>query len=674
MCGIAGWVDYARDLTDRQDVLLGMTATMACRGPDDEGRWAGRHALLGHRRLAVIDPAAGRQPMCSAATGPGGGPEAALTFSGEVYNHRELRAELTGRGHAFRTASDTEVVLRAYLEWGAGFVERLNGMYGFALWDARTEELLLVRDRLGVKPLFYRPTRHGLLFGSEPKAILAHPWAEAVVDTDGLRELFALAKTPGHAVYRGLREVVPGRLVRLSRAGLRHHTYWRLPTTEHTDDLPTTVDTVRELLDDTVTRQLVADVPRCALLSGGLDSSAVTALAARRLAAEGAGPLATFAVDFAARAATDAGHVAGGAGAEDAAEGGGTEVAAGSGGGGTEVAAGGAGVPGAPGAGAPDGGSPDRPYAHAVAAHTGTRHTDIVLPVAGLADPLHRTTALVARDLPVGRGERDTSLYLLFKAVRRHSTVALSGEAADELFGGYGWFHDPAAVASDTFPWLGTGGPGFAGTLDRLLEPGLRKRLDLDTYRRDRHREAVAEVEQPPGATDPVERRMREVGHLALTRFLPRLLERKDRMSMAVGLEARVPFCDHRLVAYVHNTPWAMKTHDGREKSLLRAAVRDLLPAAVADRPKSPYPSTPHRTYTAAVREQFARLLADPGEPVHALLDAGWARRTGRAAAAGPGPGRPADPDLADYLDRYGMETALLLNTWLRRYAVRLDL
>ncbi|MFH8366338.1 asparagine synthase (glutamine-hydrolyzing) [Streptomyces sp. NPDC018031] len=634
MCGVAGWVDFGRDLTDQRDVLRGMTATMACRGPDAEGVWGDRHALLGHRRLAVIDLTTGRQPMRSAATADGGRPAAVLTFSGEVYNYRELRAALAARGQVFRTESDTEVVLCAYLEWGPGFVERLDGMYGFALWDTRTEELLLVRDRLGVKPLFYHPTPRGVLFGSEPKAVLAHPGAGAVVDLDGMREMFALAKTPGHAVYRGLREVAPGHVVRLGRTGLRSRAYWTLPTTEHTDPPADTVGTVRELLDDAVGRQLVADVPRCSLLSGGLDSSAVTALAARRLAARDEGPLATFAVDFAGdeRETTTAylppAGRAGGTGA------------------------------------APDG-SPDRPYAHAVAAHTGTRHTDIVLPVTAPADPLHRTTALTARDLPVGRGERDTSLYLLFKAVRRHSTVALSGEAADELFGGYGWFHDPRAVAAGTFPWLGTGGPGFADTLDRLLDPGLRKRLDLDTYRRDRYRDAIAEVEHLPGVTDARERRMREVGHLALTRFLPRLLDRKDRMSMATGLEARVPFCDHRLVGYVYNTPWAMKTQDGREKSLLRAATRDLLPAAVADRRKSPYPSTPHRGYTEAVRGQFAELLADPGRPVHGLLDAEWARRTARAGAASA---------LDDYLARYGMETALLLDAWLRRYPVRLEL
>ncbi|KUJ65859.1 asparagine synthetase B [Streptomyces albus subsp. albus] len=639
MCGVAGWVDFERDLTERRDVLTAMTGTMACRGPDSEGHWAGPHALLGHRRLAVIDLATGQQPMLGPAGAPPDAPRAVITFSGEVYNYRELRAELAARGHRFRTGSDTEVVLTAYLEWGEEFAERLNGMFGFALWDTRAQHLLLVRDRLGVKPLYYLPTRGGLLFGSEPKAIWAHPGAAPVVDLHGLRELFALAKTPGHAVYRGMYEVRPGHLLRLTRDGLRDRAYWTLPTTEHTDGPAETVGTVRELLDDTVRRQLVADVPRCTLLSGGLDSSAITALAARHLAAEDAGPLATFAVDF---TDTVPGAPHGTTPADPAA---------------------GDSSPGQPAVY-----SPDRPYAHAVAAHSGTAHTDIVLPVADLADPLHRTATLTARDLPVGRGERDTSLYLLFKAVRRHSTVALSGESADELFGGYRWFHDPRALRSGTFPWITEQGPGFARTLDRLLAPDLRERLDLPGYRRQRYREALAEVEHLPGAGDGRERRMREVGHLALTRFLPRLLERKDRMSMATGLEARVPFCDHRLVEYVHNAPWAIKTHDGREKSLLRAAVRDLLPPAVADRPKSPYPSTPHRSYTRAVGRQFARLAADRGQPVHALLDPAWLTETTRRATA------PAADALDDYLTRYGMETALLLNGWLRRVPVRLEL
>src|SRR5919202_3417863 len=295
MCGIAGWVDFGRNLTAEQATVQAMTATMDCRGPDAEGLWIAPHVALGHRRLAVIDLQGGRQPMVVEEDKQA---LAALTYSGEVYNFRELRAELSACGHRFRTHSDTEVVLRAYLQWGEDFVARLNGMYAFAIWDVRREELLLVRDRMGVKPLYYYPTPSGVLFGSEPKAILANPLLEPVVDDDGLRELFSFVKTPEQAIFQGMREVRPGQLVRVRREGTSKRRYWVLESREHADDTDTTVRTVRELLDDIVTRQLISDVPLCTLLSGGLDSSVVTALATKTLREQGSGGGRSFALGF----------------------------------------------------------------------------------------------------------------------------------------------------------------------------------------------------------------------------------------------------------------------------------------------------------------------------------------------------------------------------------------
>jgi asparagine synthase (glutamine-hydrolysing) len=195
-----------------------------------------------------------------------GGP-LAMVYSGEAYNYAELRDELRRRGHRFRTESDTEVVLHGYLEWGPGVAERLNGMYAFAIWDQRTEKLVMIRDRMGIKPFYYYRTADGVLFGSEPKAILANPLARHVIDVDGLRELVGFSKTPGAAIWSGMREVVPGTVVTVDANGLRETVYWRLTSHEHTDDTDTTVARVRELLDDIVRRQLVADVPRCVLLS-----------------------------------------------------------------------------------------------------------------------------------------------------------------------------------------------------------------------------------------------------------------------------------------------------------------------------------------------------------------------------------------------------------------------
>ncbi|MFJ6790372.1 asparagine synthase (glutamine-hydrolyzing) [Streptomyces angustmyceticus] len=616
MCGITGWISYDHDLTTRRATLEAMTGTMACRGPDAAGFWLDTHAALGHRRLAVIDLDGGRQPM---AVEGDGRTLLVTTYSGEVYNYLELRAELEALGRTFRTHSDTEVVLHAYLQWGEAFTERLNGMYAFALWDPRKQELLLVRDRMGIKPLYYHPTPDGVLFGSEPKAVLAHPSVRPAVDAEGLAELLTFTKTPGHAVYRGLHEVRPGHVVRVGRGGVTVRRYWALAAREHTDDLATTIAHIRALLDDIVTRQLIADVPLCTLLSGGLDSSALTALAARALAAQGRGPVRSFAVDF-------TGH--------------------------TENFT-------------PDDlrGTPDGPYAHALAEHVRSDHHDIVLDTAALMDPGHRAAVLAARDLPNGFGDGDTSLYLLFRAVREQSTVALSGESADEVFGGYRWFHDPESVHAGTFPWIAAGLSGrFAGgnaTREALLDKGLLAKLDLPGYEADRYREALAEVPYADGDTGH-QRRMREISYLHLTRFVQILLDRKDRASMAVGLEVRVPFCDHRLVDYVFNTPWAMKTFDGREKSLLRAATRDVLPDLVADRVKSPYPSTQDPGYNEALRAGLTALAADRDAPVRPLLD-----RTALTAATADGASRDIRP---------AAELVLGMDAWLRTTGTSLDL
>ncbi|WP_406423973.1 asparagine synthase (glutamine-hydrolyzing) [Streptomyces sp. NBC_00873] len=603
MCGISGWVSYRRDLRQERFTAEAMNVTMACRGPDAHGLWLDRHAALGHRRLAIIDLPGGVQPMTERT--PDG--DVVLLYSGEAYNYRELRDELRRNGQRFRTDSDTEVVLRGYLEWDADLPERLNGMFAFAIWDGRTERLHLMRDRMGIKPLYYFPTDDGVLFGSEPKAILANPMVPREVDLEGLRELFSMAKTPGHAIWRGMREVEPGTLVTVDRSGLRTHPYWQLRSVAHTDSRDDTVARVRELLDDIVRRQLVSDVPRCILLSGGLDSSAVTALAAEQL--RGKETVRSFAVDFVGQSENFV----------------------------------------------PDDlrATPDTPYVHDVARHVGTDHQDIVLAPEGLADPSVRAAAVRSRDLPLGLGDMDQSLLLLFRAIREHSTVALSGESADEVFGGYAWFHDPAARDAGTFPWLAALERQHGRGGSSVLEPGLRERLNLEGYVAQRYEEAMAQVPRLDGERDPLERRMREVCYLHLTRFVRVLLDRKDRLSMATGLEVRVPFCDHRLVEYVFNTPWSMKTFDGREKSLLRAAAADLLPRSVLERVKSPYPSTQDPAYAVELQTQVRDVLSAGNSPALDLLDRG---RLQEIIAAEPGQVGTAD--------RSSLERTLDLAVW----------
>ncbi|MET7640237.1 asparagine synthase (glutamine-hydrolyzing) [Streptomyces sp. NPDC005438] len=616
MCGITGWVAFERDPGAHRSAVEAMTETMACRGPDAGGVWYGNHVALGHRRLAVIDVAGGAQPMAAENDGQ---VSAVISYSGEVYNFAELRERLRSAGHRFRTRSDTEVVLRSFQEWGLDFVRHLSGMFAFALWDAHTQELLLVRDRLGIKPLYYYPTPDGVLFGSEPKAILAHPEAHARLSSAGLRELMTWANTPGHAIFDGMFQVRPGHLLRVSREGVTETVYWALEARPHEADLDTTVGRVRELLQTAVTSQTVADVPLCSLLSGGLDSSSVAAFAAQALRTRVEEPLHCFSVSFSPAGGADLA----------AAEGSGME---------------------------------DTDYAAILAHHIGASHGAIALDAGKLSDPAARAAVLRARDLPQGLADMDTSLYLLFAAIRQRSTVALSGEGADELFGGYPWFHDEKATRARSFPWMHVPSAGAARG-PSFLDPALPERLSLDEYRADRYAEAVADVPVLPGEPEQ-ERRMRVVSYLFLTRFLPMLLERKDRMSMAVGLEVRVPFCDHALVEYVFNVPWSMKSFDGREKSLLRSAVAVDLPESVLARKKEPYPTIADPHYDQLLKGRLADLMDDGAAPVRALMDEKSALEAFDAV-------QKASPEELRFL-RVGFESLIRINDWMSKYRVEM--
>lgn len=490
MCGIAGWVSFDRDLRKEQATALAMTKTMVCRGPDDEGLWIDEHVALGHRRLSIIDLQNGHQPMIREDEGAA---RQVLIYSGETYNFREIREQLAAAGRNFRTNSDTEVVLQAHAHWGGqderSVVEQLNGMFAYALWDTVKQELTLVRDRLGIKPLYYLQTEDGVLFGSEPKAILANPLAERSIDLDGLRRLMGFVANPRNSVFKGLREVPPGHIVTINRQGVSELRYWALDDHEHTDDLDTTIATVRDLLEDTARRQLIADVPLCTLLSGGLDSSALTALSAKQLNATTGEGVRSFSVDF--------------AGYEE-------DFKA------DELRP-----------------TPDGPYIVDVAEHLKAQypkatHTNLVLNNEELMDPTARSAVLTARDFP-GIGDMDTSLYLLFKAVREHSTVALSGESADEVFGGYKEFHDPVARDAGTFPWIaGNASRSLAPDIKNsgMLNPDFAAKLDLQGYVQSEYDRALAEVPRRAGETG-LEKRMHEVSYLYLTRFLPILLDRK---------------------------------------------------------------------------------------------------------------------------------------------------
>jgi len=608
MCGIAGWIDWQGDLTREGPTIARMAGTIAHRGPDAQEQWLSRHAALAHRRLIVIDPRGGGQPMVYRE----GDRTYAITYNGEIYNFRELRCELASHGHTFRTNSDTEVILHAYAEWGEDCVSRLNGIFAFGLWDEQKQQLLLARDHLGVKPLFYAERGDALLFGSEVKVLLAHPLVEPEVDPAGLAELLTFVRTPGSGVYRNVHELRAGHLAVCTARGMRICRYWSLESAPHLEDLDTTAEHVRALLDDTVNRQLYADVPVVTLLSGGLDSSGLTALAANEFHRSGR-DLDTYSVDF--------------VGSEQHFQ------------------------------STPLHPSLDAPWVKRVSEYLGTRHHTVTVDTAALLENL--LVPLQAYDFP-NAGQMSSSLYLLFKTIKQDATVAISGESADEVFGGYPWFQIPAALNAPTFPWL----PLFLGQKESAfswLSADLLQTVRPAEQISREYARAIAEVPTLAGE-DATEARRREMFYLNITHFLPLLLERKDRMSMATGLEVRVPFCDHRLVEYVWNIPWSMKTADSIEKGILRRALRGALPEDARTRKKSAYPKAENPDYVAATRKWALDILNDSNAPIQPLLDRPTAQSLVESGSAGiPG------VTLVTLNER-----VIQLNAWLEKYKVKL--
>lgn len=568
MCGITGWIDWEKDLTKTPQILEAMTKTMVCRGPDDQGLWLSPHAALGHRRLVVVDPAGGAQPMVRER----GEETFVIVYNGELYNTEDIRRDLAVQGYAFRGYSDTEVLLLSYMEWGPECLSRLNGIFAFAIWDEARQRLFVARDRLGVKPLFFANRGSSFIFGSEPKAILANPLVKAEIDAEGLAEVFGLgpARTPGHGVYRGISELRPGFYLEVAKERQRINRYWRLESREHRDDLENTAAHVRYLLEDAVKRQLVSDVPVCVLLSGGLDSSAITAFAANHYRERGNAPLETWSIDYQGNEE----HFHSNAFQPDA----------------------------------------DAPWVKRVSEEFHTIHHGVEIATDALVDALEASVR--ARDLP-GMADVDASLYLFCREIKRKATVALSGESADEVFGGYPWFHRADRIEAETFPW--------ATVRPRLLNPELREKVRPREYIADRYQETLAEVPRLPG-DDALEARMREISYLNITWFLTTLLDRKDRMSMGHGLEVRVPYCDHRIVEYVWNIPWAMKACDGQAKGILRRALKGVLPDDVLARKKSPYPKTHNPAYLEAVRKRVKAIMDDPSSPILSVVNLPFVR------------------------------------------------
>ena len=562
MCGIGGFVDYERDARRGGPILHGMKRTLTPRGPDAEGTYFDEDAALVHRRLIVIDPEGGKQPMHSPDR------NTIIIYNGELYNTPELRTELMSRGHEFVGHSDTEVLLNAYLEWKTDAFARLNGIFAFAIWEKRERRLTLCRDRLGVKPLFFAPIRNGLTFGSTIDTVLCHPEIEPALDEDGLRTLLLLgpARPPESGVFRQIKSLLPGHFAVLTPENFTDHVYWQLEAHEHEDDLQTTIERTHELICDAAQRQLVSDVPLACFLSGGLDSSILSMLAAKDYAARGE-TLHTWSVDYRDNDKYFTKSIF---------------------------------QP-----------NSDDSYIDQMVDFLGTHHHRVVLEPEALCAALLPATD--ARALP-GMADVDSSLLLFCAAVKRGgTTVCLSGECADELFGGYPWYHREEILFEDTFPWSRSVGLRLG-----LLTPDAVR--NGEEFVRQHYRDTCDRAPKL-SSDDKKAARMREMFVLNLDWFMATLLDRKDRMSMYSGLEVRVPFCDHRIVEYAYNMPWDFKSLEGREKGIVRRAFADELPKEIVYRKKSPYPKTFHPVYTRLCADYVRRIFEDNTSVAASLFD-----------------------------------------------------
>ena len=556
MCGIAGEICPRGGISRPAGFYGPILSSMARRGPDQEGLFQGECCALLHRRLSVIDPSGGIQPMTA-------GPYT-MVYNGELYNTAELREELSSLGVSFSSHSDTEVLLQAFLRWGHRTPEKLNGIFAFAVYDERNRSLFFARDPMGVKPLFYAVRGGTLFFASELKTLLLFPEIAPEVDARGLYDLLFLGpgRTPGCGIFRNVHEVLPGQQGLFDEDGLAMTLYWKLEDRPFSDSFDLCAEKTRFLVEDSIRRQVVSDVPIGTFLSGGLDSSIISAVAAREL-----GGVSTFSVDY----RDNAKYFRSTKFQPDA----------------------------------------DNDYIGIMEQAIGAERHHIVLNTGELVSALFE--AAEARDLP-GMADVDSSMLLLSRAVRQDATVILSGECADEIFGGYPWYRDPEVRAVNGFPWAQNTDYRASFLLPELLEW-----QDPGEFVQRRYRETLETADLLPDLS-PLERRMREMMVLNLRWFMQTLLDRKDRMSMWSGLEIRVPFCDRRIVEYLYTVPWAYKDYRGREKGLLRHAFRDLLPEEIIHRKKSPYPKTWDPAYMQAVSDLLRQELEGTNSPLLGFL------------------------------------------------------
>lgn len=549
MCGILTICNYSKPLEEYHDILMDMAHLMEKRGPDQEGYFLTRHCLMAHRRLSIIDIENGKQPMSYTYHGK----IYRITYNGEIYNMLDIKNHLISLGYTFQTMSDTEVILVSYIEYQEHCLDLFEGIFAFVIDDGK--KLFIARDPLGVKPLYYYLENQTIVIASEIKCILKYI-GKAVIDQEGVKELLGLGPslTPGHTIYKGIYSLRPGYYMYFKEK-CQPICYWKLHDEKHDENFEETVSKVKELLIDSVQKQLLSDVPISTMLSGGLDSSIITAIAKQYIQ-----PLSTYSITYEDQekyfTAYDYQTTM------------------------------------------------DDNYIQEMVERYHPIHHKVTLKQEDLVHSLKE--ALIARDMP-GMADVDSSFLLFSKEISKTHKVALSGECADEIFGGYPWFYKAELYNQPYFPWM--------RDLDMKMDlfNDKIKALHIKDYIIQRYQESLSEIN-----TDDLKKKLI---YLNTQWFMQTLLTRADSQTMRSSIEVRVPFASTKILQYLYNMPYEYMFYQGEEKGILRKAFEEFLPDDIAHRKKNPYPKTHSPIYSQMIHQKLKESLNDPSNILYQFFD-----------------------------------------------------
>ncbi len=551
MCGFTGWYKQNHEKKNIK-IIKQMTKTLKYRGPDQKGFYIDKNILLGHRRLSIIDLKNGKQPYTYK--------EYTIVYNGELYNTQEIKEKLRKK-YTFETTSDTEVLLKGYIEYKEKILDMIEGIYAFAVY--KKDKIFLARDRVGVKPLFYTKINDNFIFASEIKALLKNKLVKPIINKESIQELLSLSpsRIPGSGVFKNIKELRPGHYMIYENNKINIKRYWNIKESKIKDDYITATKNVEKYLTDSIKRQMVSDVDIACLLSGGLDSSIITAIVSKNK-----DKLDTYSIDY---EDNDKYFQK------------------------TKFTV-----------------SQDNDYIKLMSKTFNTKHHYKIITQRTLAKYLKES--VIARDLP-GMADIDSSLLWFSKQIRKKHKVILSGECADEIFGGYPWFYREEIKNREYFPWLDS-----IDNRNKLLKKDLQEKLKLKEFMKLKYDNILKEV---PITKNKKEQQYKNLFYLNMTYFMPTLLERKDRMTMRGSIEARVPFADTKLIEYLWNLPWEYKYHNNQEKGILRDAYKNLLPEPIINRKKNPYPKTHNPKYTNIVTHLLKKRLKNKNSILYKIFD-----------------------------------------------------